>query len=312
MTVVLFVLTAAIGVNSWWLYQEGRPGMPVPAAYDDEASRGLIFVSGPAGIPISATLTFTGNALNEAALTVWTDNPRNDEPIAVQVNLYNRALITQNDAESTGFDYFETEHDPSSTIDRQVGVVNLVRSTTTTTTSNCGSEYWGTRLARSVCLHFRENLLVKDRARIAGSLPTLFWPLACARPAGAKGIEDREAILEFTPAMAIINSSCVTADPVADQPGVRVRVDAQREPVRIDFTSPPASDAGKLVWDSDQGRAQAVDVSYVLLTEEALRQNYQFLSGVLIGVAAAIFPFCVQAASRIRGRGSKRHSDTPS
>ncbi|KFU75304.1 hypothetical protein BB31_42255 [Amycolatopsis lurida NRRL 2430] len=112
--------------------------------------------------------------------------------------------------------------------------------------------------------------------------------------------------------MAIINSSCVTADPVADQPGVRVRVDAQREPVRIDFTSPPASDAGKLVWDSDQGRAQAVDVSYVLLTEEALRQNYQFLSGVLIGVAAAIFPFCVQAASRIRGRGSKRHSDTPS
>ncbi|MFD2417733.1 hypothetical protein [Amycolatopsis pigmentata] len=301
LTTVLFVMVAAIGGTSWWLYQEGRPGMPVPGSFDDEASRGLIFVSGPTGAKISATLTFSGDALNEATLTLWTDNPRDDDPIAVQVNLYNRALITQNDTKSTGFDFFETEHDPSSSYNRQVGVVNLVRSTASSTTSSCGaSEFWGIRMARSVCLHFREQLLAKDRARIAGSLPTLFWPLTCPRPAAAKGVEDHTEVLGFNPALATVNNSCATADPVPDLPGVRVQVDAKREPVRIDFASPPPTDAGKLVWDSEQGGGEAVDVSYALLSEEALRQNYQFLSGVLIGIAAAVFPFVVQTAGRIR------------
>ncbi|SFW75045.1 hypothetical protein [Amycolatopsis australiensis] len=245
---------------------------------------------------------FSGDRLSEAELALWTDNPTGDAP--VPVNLYNRALITQDSAESTGFDFFETEHDPASPVDRQVGVVNLAPPASDTYTGCKTASFQGTRAGRSVCLHFRENLLAKDRARIAGALPTLFWPLTCPRPAAANGVIDRGEILAFNPTLAYVNNTCAAAEPVPDMPGIRVRIDAHREPVRIDFASPPPSDPGKMEWEAKPSDGEAIDVSYALITEEAVRQNYQFLPGVLIGLAAAVFPFAVQTAGRIRRRST--------
>lgn len=297
----LFALTAVIGVASWRFYEAGKPGAPTPTAYGDESERGLIIVSAPQGVKISVELAFSGESLNDAELKIWSENGEFDDPIPVQVNLYNRALVTQGDALSTGFDFFETEHDPDSGVDRQVGVVNLVRSSGVVTSSGCRSDtFWGERLARSMCLNFREKLLVRDRARVTGALPVVFWPTTCPRPKEKVGAAQRDQVMGFNPLSAFLDDSCVDAQPVAGLPGIRVRIDTRREPVRVDFASPPPADSGTLTWNATTGFSEAVDVSYALITDEARRQDYQFLSGVLIGLAAAVLSFLVQALGRIR------------